>query len=353
MNVINSPPDSLGLVYSSSSAGHRGPYVKLFSSLLGFEGLCQPAGTAALRRLIAAPRLVLATFDDDLPLFTPAVAIRAVLGRPTVGIFLSPQRCFVTSEMKCRLKKIVFKLYKRLPRLTLVTITPFEIEPRYAEVATLGAHDPQYWDLHDGTRIVQPPPTGLSREIVEEARGRPVLCLPGSLNLEKGFGFLADTLAADPGLAQRLLVVAAGKVLPNARASIERFTSHGGKLVDRRLEDAELESLYTVADAIWCCYAPGYDQASGIFGRALQLGVPVVLRRGTLIEVVASGTPLPVMSGEFGDAAGMARLLGGPLPARLHGAELARHGERIRSWRQHFIRVMETGLWGGAAPRRA
>ena len=150
MDASNSPPGSLGLVYSSSAGGHRGPYVKLFASLLGFEGLCQPAGVATLQRLIAAPRLVLATFDDDLPMFTPAVAIRAVLGRPTVGIFLSPQRCFVTSELKCRLKKIAFKVYRRVPWLTLVTITPFDIEPRYAEVANLGAHDPQYWDLHDG-----------------------------------------------------------------------------------------------------------------------------------------------------------------------------------------------------------
>ncbi len=350
MDASNSPPGSLGLVYSSSAGGHRGPYVKLFASLLGFEGLCQPAGVATLQRLIAAPRLVLATFDDDLPMFTPAVAIRAVLGRPTVGIFLSPQRCFVTSELKCRLKKIAFKVYRRVPWLTLVTITPFDIEPRYAEVANLGAHDPQYWDLHDGTQIVHPPPSGLSREIVEEARGRAVLCLPGSLSHEKGFGFLADTLAADPGLAQRLLVVAAGKVLPNARGSVERFTSHGGKLVDRRLEDAEIESLYTVADAIWCCYAPGYDQASGVFGRAMQLGVPVVIRSGTLIEAVASGTSLPVLVGEFGDAARMAKLLSLPLPGRLKGAELSLHGERIQSWRQHFIHVVENALSGRAAP---
>lgn len=341
---IGSPGVQRGLVYASNSSGHRGPYVALFSSLLGFEGVCAPASGAMLRRLIAAPRLLLATFEDELPMISAALVARAVLGRPTAGIFLSPQRCFVREELKCRIKKLAFKGYKRVPGLTLFTITPFDIEPRFAEVANVGAHDPQYWDMHDGTRVVMPPPTPFSDEILAAAAGRPVVCLPGSLNAEKGFTFLAEALAATPVLAERLLIVAAGRVLPNARSAAEKFVASGGLLHDRRLEDAELESLYGIADAIWCCYEPGYDQASGIFGRAMQFGVPVIVRRGALIEVIAAGTPLPVIKVDFGDSISFADALSAPLPGRLEGPEMESHAAEIGLWRHDFIRGLKAAL---------
>lgn len=338
------PGASRGLVYASNDGGHRGPYVALFASLLGLDGVCAPASGAVLRRMIAAPRLLVATFEDDLPMISAALVARAALGRPTAGIFLSPQRCFVRDELKCRIKRLAFMGYKRVPGLTLFTITPFEIEPRFAEVANVGAYDPQYWDMHDGTRVVMPPSTPFSDKIRAAAAGRPVVCMPGSLNAEKGFGFLADSLAATPALAKRLLIVAAGRVLPSARASVETFVASGGLLHDRRLEDAELKSLYGIADAIWCCYEPGYDQASGIFGRGMQFGVPVIVRRGSLIERVAAGTPLSVIKVDFDDKNGLADALRAPLPRKLDESQMVAHADRIGSWRQEFILGLEKVL---------
>ncbi len=118
----------------------------------------------------------------------------------------------------------------------------------------------------------------------------------------------------------------------------------GGLLIDRRLDDAELESLYVVSDVIWSCYAPEYDQASGIFGRALQLGVPVIVRRGSLLHRFASGIRSPVLPLEFGDVSGGARLLTQDLPGRLSGAELERHARLIGAWRSDFVQVVERAL---------
>jgi len=65
---------------------------------------------------------------------------------------------------------------------------------------------------------------------------------------------------------------------------------------DRYDTDAEIVSLYRVADLAWCRYAPGYDQASLVFGRALQIGVTPVLREGSVIadlaRMVGSGKPV-------------------------------------------------------------
>ena len=43
-------------------------------------------------------------------------------------------------------------------------------------------------------------------------------------------------------------------------------------------------SLMRQADLLWCCYNPIYDQSSGIFGRAIQIGRPTIVRKGSCLE---------------------------------------------------------------------
>lgn len=57
---------------------------------------------------------------------------------------------------------------------------------------------------------------------------------------------------------------------------------------DRIVTDDEILRLYKVADLAWCCYAPDYDQASGVFGRALQTGVEPVVREGRVLSDIKS-----------------------------------------------------------------
>lgn len=52
--------------------------------------------------------------------------------------------------------------------------------------------------------------------------------------------------------------------------------------------DEEILSLYKVADLVWCSDAPDDDQASGVFGRAIQTGVEPVFRKGSLPDRLLS-----------------------------------------------------------------
>src|ERR1700685_4165033 len=47
------------------------------------------------------------------------------------------------------------------------------------------------------------------------------------------------------------------------------------------------------ADLVWSCYAPDYNQSSGIHGRAVQLGIPVVVRRGSYIDALGKSLSHP------------------------------------------------------------
>jgi hypothetical protein len=141
-----------------------------------------------------------------------------------------------------------------------------------------------------------------------------------------------------------MLVVAAGAAPPDAREAARVFVEAGGLLIDRKLEDAEIESLYTVSSVIWACYAPDYDQASGIFGRALQLGVPVIVRRGSVIERFSSGLTVPILALEFGNMSQGAALLVQDAPPRLSGQALNEHGRLIGSWRENFITTLHRSV---------
>ena len=316
----------------------------LLASLFGLSPICAALTTPVLWRLVRAPRLLLATFDDHVFRSTLTAVVRGLLGKPTVGLFLRPHGCFDRTRIKSRLRWRAFLIIRRIPHLTLITVTPFTVEPRYAGVAHLGGHDPQYWDLHDGRQIRTPHRTPLSEEIQRRAAGRRIVCMPGSLLLLRGFGFLADILRLNPALQERVLVVAAGIVRSDAKVASQAFVEAGGLLIDRRLEDEELESLYAVSDVIWSCYDPRYDQASGIFGRAMQLGVPVIVRQESLIDRFASGLGFPVLALEFGDVSQGAKLLMQDLPARLSGPDLVRHAALVGTWREEFVRNVEHGL---------
>lgn len=336
-------------MFTSSAEGHRGPYVSLLSSLFSLAPVCATPTVPVLRRLLRPRRLLFATFDDSILRFALTALFRGLNGRPTVGLLLRPQSCF-SSRLKGRVKGFTLRLICRIPRLRLVSITPFSVEPRYASLAHLSVNDPQYWDLHDGREIRAPGGTPLSEEIQRRAAGRRILGMPGYLNLHRGIGFLADMLRQEPTLRARVLVVAAGVVLPDARKASQDLVAAGGLLIDRRLDDSELESLYVASDLMWCCYAPEYDQASGIFGRAIQLGVPAIVRRGSLIDRFASGLQSPVIAMEFGDVRNGARLLMQELPARPAGPEWTRHSDLIGTWREDFVRTVGSALESGSRP---
>lgn len=125
------------------------------------------------------------------------------------------------------------------------------------------------------------PETELSRRVAAAANGRKVMIFIGAGNRIKGF----DAFAAE-ALAQRdsVLSVVAGRVAPEKADEAQRLAAAGMIVEDRFVTDDEILSLYRVASFAWCRYAPEYDQASGVFGRALQTGVQPMVRESSVLE---------------------------------------------------------------------
>ena len=259
--------------------GHRAEYLELFQVLFGLQPSVGRIDVKLCNSLCATSRLLFASLDDDIAGFVRVALARALRRRKTTALFIRPQSCFEPG-LRGLLKSALFGVLRRLPGLTILTILPFELDPRLARVANGWIHDPQIWD-----RIGTPsaPHTALADEVLALAKGRKILVYLGRVTTIKGFPVVLNILAAAPDLSDRMLITVAGTVDASCRAAAERGRANGMVLVDRFLSEAEMASLYEVADLIWCCYDPTYDQASGIFGRALQRGRCAVVRRGAAI----------------------------------------------------------------------
>ena len=95
---------------------------------------------------------------------------------------------------------------------------------------------------------------------------------------------LQDLVRLVSGLEEELLVVVAGRIQEECRQDAERLAQRGMIVEDRFITDEELLSLYGTANFTWCVYPPDYDQASGVFGRSIQLGVIPLIRAGSVLD---------------------------------------------------------------------
>lgn len=269
------------LVHVSVEGGHRRAYADLCAGLFDLQPSVGPVLGRAFWRLVGAQRLLFATIDDDYAGFVAVALCRALTGRRTAALFLLPTQVFTDRRpILNRVKRRVFGWMLRLPGLRLVSIIPFDIRPELREVAHDWIHDPQLWDLWlAGPPVL--PQTDLSRRVQAARAGRRVMVFLGRADRAKGFDQFAERAASE---ASETLFVSAGRVSPDCADAARRLAELGMIVEDRHVSDDELLSLYGVADLAWCQYTPVYDQASGIYGRAVQTGVTPVVRPGSFLQ---------------------------------------------------------------------
>ncbi len=239
-------------------------------------------------------------------------ALRALLGKRSCALLFRPGEVVRSGALKHVLKRLLLRAVRGLPRITIITIMPFELDPAFSAIADDWIHDPQLWDLATGSDDVA---TVLADDIRAASGGRPVMVALGAQSRDKGFDFLSDVWDTHPSAREKWLFVAAGRISAASRDKARRFAEQGGLVIDRFVSDAELRDLYNQASIVWGCYAPEYDQASGIFGRAVQLGKPVVVRDGAYVQRLAQILDHPTLAAPWDDTEAVARLLATAPPA--------------------------------------
>ena len=270
------------LLYSRSEDGHRAAFIGFFSRLLGGERV-------GVGRLVTSARPVLfLMIEEAFWLYVLLAVGRAMLGRRTAGFLFRPQQALSGQTLRLRTKRALLRLMRRIPRIVTLTILPFAVEPRFAEIADGWIDDPQQWDLSEEdlkrfSQLKAGAPT--LKTLIRAAAGkRSILCAIGRQDRDKGFDQFANSYIEQATTRQSYLFAVGGRVSNDLKGQAEALVAAGGVVIDRRIDDAELLELYAAADIVWCCYSPGYDQSSGILGRAAQLGIPVLVRSGSLLQ---------------------------------------------------------------------
>lgn len=307
------------LLYSRSESGRLASYFRALERLFGVR-------RARHRDLFLSPAPVLfLAVEEALLLYVVVSLVRAALGRPTAGLLFRPVPIAASPRWRCRWKRAALRWLKRCRSAQTLTVLPFSVFPAFSTIADGWIYDVQLWDLTEEERKAVAA-LRAERQPVE----RPVLMAIGKQNICKGLDLFADIYARSAPLRACRQFIACGKVEPAAAEHAAVLREAGGVLVDRILSDGQLLGTYAGSDAVWCLYPRIGDHANGILGRAAQLGIPAVVRQGSIAHRLCIVENLPHIAASADEAA---ERLTRPLPprdeARGHRAALrfAEHSE--------------------------
>lgn len=335
-------PDT-GLFHVSEAGGHRQSFVDMFCPMFG---LAPSVGRIGLRRfwqLVQARRLMFGTLDDDLRGFVAVILARALLGRKSCALFLRPNTC-LEPGLKPRIKWWLFAIISRLPRQTLLSILPFELTPGLKDVATAYVHDPQFWDQIDAD--VQPDDAA-TQAIEHSLNGRPLMAFVGGMTPAKAFPYFAELYASSSELQNAFAVLALGSPHTDCLHAVEQLKTTSALVWDRRVSDEEILSAYRTSDVIWVHYAPGYEQASGIFGRAVQWQCRVILREGSKVVAYYAnllGHPALMLSADKAMATQQLIEAAQSMRADDDSESRRRSLDMCRQWKADFIALVTRSL---------
>jgi hypothetical protein len=263
-----------------SDDGHRASYIAFLSGLFTLERM-----GFSLRAVFSRDPVLVPMIEESFPIYAFTAVVRSLMGRRTAGFLFRPKPALEGRGLRLRAKYVLLRLLRMLPRVSTLTILPFSLEPRFAEIADSWIHDPQLWDLEITPALRE---ADASEPLVAELRaasaGRKVCTALGRQDRNKGFDWFAGLYAENQKLQNTMLFVSGGEVSGDLQSQLANFVEAGGFACNRFVTESELLNLYASSDLIWCSYDAGYDQASGILGRAAQLGIPVAVRRGSLSQ---------------------------------------------------------------------
>lgn len=300
-----STSDSSAVVghYSRTVDGHRSSYLAFAIGLLGGHRVSE---SELFRH--KGPVLFLMV-EDHFGLYVLASLFRALLGRRTVGLLFRPGPAVHGQSLRLKVKRYALRLLRKVPAVRTLSIVPMPLAPQIETIADGWIHDFQLWDLSDTQRqsiadLRSEHPTGnpdamaLLTASRTHACGRPLLVALGMQNRAKGIQLLAASMRQ--GGTTGWAVMVAGRFDAASASTKTELESMGALVMDRHLSDHEIEAAYAAATAVWCLYDPSYDQASGILGRAVQLGLPAVVRRGSFSDALCRQEMMPHVAAQGG-----------------------------------------------------
>lgn len=254
------------LILTTKKPGHYKSYGELCRALNGGGTVME---TAPIWLTLRHERLVLVDGDSAHLNLSPLVVFRSLLGRPTVFLSVRTED-LLNIRFKSRIKHLLIRFLIRLRRTSYVSIHYPGLKHLEGRCITKCIYDPQLWDL--------PHLTSKKKSPDELAGATGYLLVLGALNEKR----CKDELIANLDSLQAVKVVFAGRMNAEDKKKVETFPNV--ILINRYVTDAEILGLYANAGIVYAYYDKSVNRPSGIFGRSLQLGLPVIVRKGGYLD---------------------------------------------------------------------
>lgn len=260
--------------YSENLSGHRHAYQEF--AIKNFNGRA-----AKIIDGIRNPDLFISLMIEDCFLiFTIVALIRSLKGRKTVGLLFRPLPTIYSSRLKMKIKYLILRNIKKITHINILNIIPDSVEKRFKEITTGFIYDFQLWDLNtnDFDRNKLKIPEEIKSYIDNLKKTKKIIFSLGYQSEHKGIN---EFLKLSEYKQNDYVFILAGKIEGSKYYCINNKNLY---VLDRYISDEELYGCYSVADFIWGVYSEDYDQASGVMGRAIQFGLPIILRENSLMH---------------------------------------------------------------------
>lgn len=298
------------LVYDAHSAGHRGRGVALLSKVVGGMPLTSPPSTSFSKLVGHRGVLLWQTADYELLWLVFVTACRIIRGRRTVALCYRNDESQSLFYARSLVRRVIVSLLRHCPSTEIIQVFPPTLGSAHRQ---RWIYDPEWWDLLEM-------PVEEHGVALLDGGTKSVLFI-GNVDPLKGLDFFVDAAETTKRSGSRLKFIVVGASSGLTTSQRERLEAAGAVIVDDVPSDGEFIDYIRRATFLWCCYHPAYDQSSGVFGRALQLGAPAIVRRGSLLEQCARrfGNGIAV---EYGDTASLMEALDRGLPDRVASEEI-------------------------------
>ncbi|MCF7455160.1 hypothetical protein [Vibrio sp. A1-1] len=276
-------------IYSRNLNGHRNSYTKVFEEELHAKNL-------NFKACLFSPKpMFFLMVEDSFFIYVLTAIIRSLLGLKTLGLVFSVKPVLNHINKRYRAKYYALRLIKFIPGISSVSIVPFYVDSRIKKICTDYIYDPQFWDLgkDELTFFENLSRYNLDCNVVKyieslkfdlnEVNDKKVVSI-GEQSFKKGtpeFIKLSYNYHKND-----IRFIYSGKLDSESKKCIAEHCNDLLTGVDRFITDKEIMFSYFLSDVVWCCYHADYDQASGIFGRALQLGKPVFVRKDSYLHLI-------------------------------------------------------------------
>jgi hypothetical protein len=296
--------------YSRNFSGHRKSYYELLSNELNGELTSLRIGVFSKKTQFFL------MIEDSFFLFLFVGIIRAMFGLKTIGLLFRVKNCLEPTYFNAYIKKLCLKFIKPIKNIHTLSLLPFEIDERAESVCDGWIYDPQFWDLktsdlklyekfskNNVDRFDTISEQGFSDIVglfkLNKSKVEHSIVSIGEQTRIKGFERLMDLFDSDLTFFSRFDFCYGGRVERELNNKLNKQRNMRFQGLNKRLSDDEIIIFYAFADFIWCSYTEDYDQASGIFGRALQFNKTVIIRKNSYLHSLCLIEDIPHISLEY------------------------------------------------------